>query len=114
MDSSSNFRISIDGEWMLEDLYKFPRAFQQAYYFWDAISADYDEDTTDRVNRAFSVFPWQGGYSAVGFFEQLKFIVPRGQRPKITSIRYESPGWLDLSLCITAALSLSRVVRSSR
>jgi hypothetical protein len=112
MDSPSNFRISIEREWTLEDLYKFPRAFQQAYYFWDAISAEHDDDAAERIDRAFSILPWQGGYSAVVFFEQLKFSVPRRERPTITSIHYESPGWLELSLYITAALSLSRVVRS--
>jgi hypothetical protein len=94
------------------DLYRFPRAFQQAYYFWEAIVADHEDDTLERINRTFAVLPWQGGYSAVSFFEHLKYAVPHRNRPRIVSIHYGSPGWFELSLFIAAALSLSRVVRS--
>jgi hypothetical protein len=111
MDSPTNFRIGMDGKWTLEDLYKFPHTFQQAYYFWNAIGTEHEGDIR-RINLAFSLLPWQGGYSAVNFFEQLKFSVPRRDRPNVLAIHYESPGWLDLSLIIAGALALSRVVKS--
>ncbi len=44
-----------------------------------------------------------GGYSAVNFYNDLGYLIPPGQRPKVSSIRYELPGWIGLALLISVA-----------
>jgi hypothetical protein len=64
----------------------------------------------ERVARAFQAFPWQGGYSAVNFYNQLKFATPSEIRPRIACIQYASPGWLELSLILEQARLLAEIV----
>lgn len=106
------YRILLDGRWSLEDLYVFPRTYEQAYFLVGALLLPTGDQTIDeRITHAFQVFPWQGGYSAVGFYEQLKYITPRAERPSIRSIEYSSPGWLELgTLLIASAITLSHIV----
>src|SRR6516225_9356101 len=105
-------RIQIAGDWSLEDLYVFPRAYEQCYFMYLGILADGTESDDERIARAYEVFPWQGGYSAVDFYDQLKFAVPRNKRPRINCIEYASPGFIELSLAVMVALTIERVVRS--
>lgn len=60
-----NYKIFIDGRWSLEDLYRFPRAYEQVYFAIEAMLPASDEETEWRLQRAFRAYPWQGGYSAV-------------------------------------------------
>jgi hypothetical protein len=106
------YKILIDGRWTLEDLYKFPRAYEQVYFAIYSLMPHDDEDTSYRISRAYSVFPWQGGYSAVNFYNQLKYTMPRRDRPEIKSIQYASPGWIELSMLVTIAGSIALIVKS--
>jgi len=58
----------------------------------------------------FGSFPWRGRYSAVNFYNSLNSQVPREFRPKVKSIQYASPGWIELSLLVPAAMAVSKVV----
>jgi hypothetical protein len=66
-----------------------------------------------RIAHAFSSLPWQGGYSAVSFYNQLKYLLPKRERPNIISIRYSSPGWIELGLIVATAVAVERLVRST-
>ncbi len=107
------YQIPIGGEWTLEDLYIFPRAYEQCYFLYLALTPDTPEFEDDRVLYAYEAFPWQGGYSAVDFYNQLKWAVPRRRRPRVTRIRYSSPGFIELGgLSVAVALVLEKVVRN--
>src|SRR6267378_4501008 len=103
------YRIAIDGDWSLVDLYRFPRTYSQLYSFFYAIL---QRDTVDleRLQHVFQAHPWLGGYSAVNFYNELGFLVPPLDRPRIESIRYESPGWIELGLLVGAAVAIGKVV----
>ena len=98
-----SYRIKLDGEWTLEDLYIFPRTFEQVYFLLYSLSRDIIDIDLDSVEHAFSAFPWQGGFSAVGFYDQLKYATQKNFRPEIVSIEYASPGHLDLALFVRVA-----------
>jgi hypothetical protein len=102
MPDYARYRIRLDEEWSLEDLYVFPRAYEQVYFFFSAFSMENGEER-DRIERAFHAFPWQGGYSAVSFFNQLKYATPPELRPKIIAISKLSPGYFDLGLWLATA-----------
>jgi hypothetical protein len=107
------YQLPIGGKWTLEDLYVFPRLYEQCYFMYLALQPDSAEFEDDRVLNAYEVFPWQGGYSAVDFYNQLKWAVPRKRRPRVTRIRYSSPGLIELgSLSIVVALVIEKVVRN--
>lgn len=107
MDERGSFLIHMDGRWSLEDLYIFPRTFEQVYFALGAFGPEADE----RLERAFSAFPWQGGYSAVNFYNQLRYVTPAQRRPAVAAIHYASPGWMELTLLVPLAISLSFTVR---
>jgi len=86
------YQIPIDGNWSLEDLYVFPRAYEQCYFMYLALTATPQAADDERIARAYEAFPWQGGYSAVDFYNRLKWSVPKRKRPTIIRIRYGSPG----------------------
>lgn len=108
----SNYKITIDGKWTLEDLYVFPRTYEQVYYLMYSLLPQEDEVALERIQRAYSVFPWQGGYSAVNFYNDLKYVLPKNQRPSIVSIYYSSPGWIELAILTGVAISVERLVKT--
>ncbi|WP_417686594.1 hypothetical protein [Roseibium sp.] len=109
---TGNYRVKMDSRWELEDLYKFPRAFEQAYFAYYSLLFFDDDFTNERLAYAYSSYPWRGGYSAVNFYNQLKYSMPKPQRPTITSISYASPGWIDLNLIQEVAINVGIVVGS--
>jgi len=92
------------GEWTLQDLVAFPSAYGQLYAFLYAIERGAVEPGTFD-------YPWRGGYSTVNFFAFAGARVPRSHRPRLSSIRYASPGWIELSLVVAVAISLRAIVK---
>lgn len=109
---SETYTIHIDGEWTLEDLYVFPRTFEQVYFLVYSFMPDHDDQALERIHHAYRAFPWQGGYSAVNFYNQLRYVTPPRERPKVASIRYESPSWIELALIVAVAISVERIVKA--
>ena len=107
-----NYKIPIDGKWSLEDLYRFPRAYEQVYFALEALVPAEDEETEERVNRAFQAFPWRGGYSAVSFYNQLKYVTPPQRRPQVQRMNYASPGLIELYLNLPLAVHIGAMVAS--
>ena len=102
----------MDGEWSLEDLYLFPHTYIHIYSFLYSFLRpieDFD-DEDDRLVITYSTHPWRGGYSAVNFYNNLKCIVDIKHRPKIKSIQYASPGWIELTLLVGIALNIKKIV----
>ncbi len=104
------YPIYMDGRWTLDDLYRFPRTYEQAYFALDVLIPSDSQIDFERVNRAFRAFPWQGGYSAVNFYNQLKYATPVPARPTIASIKYASPGAIELALILEQAQILAAIV----
>lgn len=107
-----NYRISLDGDWSLSDLYEFPHTYAQLYsllYVLEFAAEDIDDE---RIESAFRSHPWRGGFSALNFYKQLGRIVPIRDRPRINSIRFESPGWLELTLAVAIASNIERLVEA--
>jgi hypothetical protein len=113
MDESDVYRILLDEDWSLEDLYVFPRAFEQVYFFVSSLDETVLASDRERVMRAYSSLPWQGGYSAVNFYNQLRYAIPRRERPTIASMQKSSPGWLDLYLIAGVAIAVAKIVKST-
>ena len=106
------YQIPIGGKWTLEDLYVFPRAYEQCYFLYLSLHQP-NRDLEHSGNYAYEVFPWQGGYSAVDFYNRLKWAVSKRRRPRITRIEYASPGVIELGgLVVAVAVLIEKVVHS--
>jgi len=107
----ARYKVLLDNKWDLEDLYIFPRTYAQVYYLHYALLNQADEFLTELITYAFSTYPWQGGYSAVNFYNRLKSMVHKKHRPIIISMQYASPGWIELSLIPVIALGVAKAVK---
>lgn len=107
-----DYKIEMDGEWSLEDLYDFPHTYIHVYSFLYSFLRPIEnfDDEDDRLVITYSIHPWRGGYSSVNFFNNLKHIVAPKHRPQIKSIKYASPGWLELTAIVGVALSIKKIV----
>ena len=110
--SEKKYKINIDGKWDLEDLYVFPHTYEQVYFLLYSLLPHDDEEIQSKIKYAYSKFPWKGGYSAVNFYNKLKYTTPRQERPRVVSIQYASPGWFELSLIISVAFAVEKLVKS--
>jgi hypothetical protein len=97
-------------DWSLLDLYTFPHAFDQCYAFIYCFDTNLPERDRDRINDAIESYPWKGGYSYVNIYTVLQHQIPRPARPKIKSIHKASPGWLEVSLNLEAAVTVAKSV----
>jgi hypothetical protein len=109
---AESYKINIDGEWSLEDLYIFPQKYINIYSFIYSLEMpieDFD-DEDNRVLITYSAHPWIGGYSAVNFYTNLKYIVRPEHRPQVKSIQYSSPGWIELTAIVGIALNIKKII----
>jgi hypothetical protein len=100
----------LDSEWDLEDLATFPAKYLQSYsfiYFFDSYT---EENKTKIIDDALINYPWKGGYSYTNIYYMLQSRLPKEDKPKVKSIKYASPGWLDLSLNYGVALQVAQAV----
>ena len=81
--SEGRYKIHIDGKWYLDDLYKFPHTYEQVYYLIYSLLPHQDEKLQRKIIYAYSKFPWRGGYSALNFYNELKYTTPKQQRPRM-------------------------------
>lgn len=95
---AGRYRVSLNEDWDLEDLYEFPHAYSQCYAFIYCLDSELHPRDRERIAYALESYPWRGGYSYVNIYFVLKAQVPAEDRPKVHAIRKESPGWLDLVL----------------
>jgi hypothetical protein len=109
---SETYTIHIEGKWSLEDLYVFPHTFEQVYFLVYSLDHEHDATALERLEHAYRAFRWQGGYSAANFYNELRYIMPKQDRPQIASIRYASPGWIELALVLSGAMGVERIVKS--
>jgi hypothetical protein len=126
MSAHPDYKISIDGKWELNDLHSFAYAYTQVYALLYSIAEGtvspansegvpeiIQNDSFEYESRtAYTRYPWRGGYSAFDFYQELYYSVPEANRPKVKSISYASPGWVELKLVTTVALSIEKVVKS--
>ena len=106
------YTIHIEGKWSLEDLYVFLCAFEQVYFLVHSLMPEHDDAAPERIRHAYHAYPWQGGYSAVNFYNALMYVTPKRDRPQIASIHYGSPGWFEIALIPGVAFGVERLVKS--
>ncbi len=107
MSEHQSYRVLLNEDWELRDLYEFPHALSQCYSFIYCLDSELEPRDRIRINRALQGYPWRGGYSYVNIYTVLSNQIQGPDRPKIKSIQKASPGWLDLSLNVNVAYQVA-------
>src|SRR5918992_1629180 len=97
--AEDTYKINIDGVWTLADLYEFPHTYSQVYALTYSLTYSFDplgDADDEKLGITFISYPWRGGYSAVNFYRYLQQNIPREDRLKLISVKYGSPGWIEL------------------
>lgn len=106
---TENYMLGIDNELYTDDLSIIPNVFQQLYSFHYALDNLSMESVKDKVVSLMS--SWTGGISAVNIFTGIKSIIPTIHRPQVTSIKYNSPGHIELNLLPHISKSIEIVMQ---
>jgi hypothetical protein len=108
--TNQSYRVLLNEDWDLEDLYEYPHALAQCYSFVYCLDSELEPRDSDRINAAIREYPWRGGYSYVNMYTVLRNQVPPRDRPKIQSMQKASPGWLDLLLNVNVAHTVAAAI----
>ena len=100
-----SYRIKLDGDWTLDDLYRFSSIYSQLYAFQYSFEQQTVPDD-EWIRDPYVAHPWVGGYDAVNFYKQLANRVPHPHRPTLLSMHYASPGWIDIDVVISVVLGI--------
>lgn len=104
-------RLELDGKWELTDLADLTSVYTQLYSITYSLQPVESRRLNENLDDIYTKFPWRGGYSAVNFYERLFYQIPPKERPKLESIRYNSPGHIDLMEVVAVAAMIAATVR---
>jgi len=74
------------------------------------LDSNIDAKSDERINLALEEYPWKGGFSYINIYTVLRGQIPYEHKPKISSINYASPGWLDILLNPDVAIKVAESV----
>ena len=103
-------RLELDGRWDFEDLTQVSREYIQLYGFAYSPLSTLSSARQGEIDYIYGKFPWRGGFSTVNFFHQLFHKIPTALRPKVRSIQYASPGFIELQAILAVAVIVAGIV----
>ena len=107
------YSLELGGDWDLQDLSVF-RQYLHVYSVMYALQvSSYRDESRTRTSLAFEAYPWKGGWSAVDFYERLRRATPARHRPRIVSIQFSSPGFIELLLLVPVSAAIRVVVNNT-
>ena len=107
---TGSYRIELDGDWTLVDLYRFSSTYSQLYAFQYSFKQRAGSDDDEWIRDPYVANPWVGGYDAVNFYKQLANRIPHPHRPTLLGMHYASPGWIDLGVVVPVAVGIPLAV----
>ncbi|MCU6498912.1 hypothetical protein LPN04_14030 [Rugamonas sp. A1-17] len=109
---SELYVIDIDKRWFFDEFSQFEKLFTQLYSFVYTVDNAGGIVSSERVQSAFSQYPWRGGFSAVNFYQDLRKTVPSLHEPEVKFIEYHSPGEIKLELLAPVAEATGRILNA--
>jgi len=101
------FTIGMDGQWDIDDLTQFGESFRETYAYFYFVHPDTKKDR-DRIRLLFTRYFWSGEYKGSAFAKYLYYNIPDESRLQIASIRYASPGAMELMGYVAALLMIAK------
>ncbi|MGE8436609.1 MAG: hypothetical protein ACN6P2_08730 [Pseudomonas palmensis] len=93
---SEEYALGLDGEMYIEDLANIPKIYQQLYSFHYGLEHLDRPAVFGALSRLAS--KWTGGFSSVNIFSGLSAVTPSIHRPRVTELRFNSPGHIKIDL----------------
>lgn len=106
--ANKTYRILLDGKWSLEDLNVFSRVYFQNYSFIYCLETNVVDVAKYRIEKVLDEYELRSGLSYVSIYDIIGATVQKSDLPQIDSIKYASPGWLDLILNIDVAIQFAK------
>jgi hypothetical protein len=110
MHSKKNYQILIDGDWSLEDLMDFSRLYFQNYSFIYCLDTKAIDLVSFRMQSVLESHKLREGLSYVNIYDTFRSHIKLEERPRIKSLQYASPGWIELALNPDVALQVAQSV----
>lgn len=113
MKEKSTYKILLDKNWSLEEFTVFTRLYFQNYSFIYCLERGHNLNTLSQEYKLKNVlehYKLRSGLSYVNIYSILKEQVNRDDRPNVKSIKYASPGWIELYLNLDVALEIAKAV----
>ncbi|WP_152047056.1 hypothetical protein [Aureimonas psammosilenae] len=107
-DARAPYSILIDGHWTFHNLSEYPKLIDQVYLALYALS----DRSSDHIMSSFGGIEKisdGGGYGTVNFYSYLRRNSPGEATLKVKSIKYNSPGWIEI---IADAPTIAKVAAS--
>jgi hypothetical protein len=83
------FSIFLEGKWDIDEIPALLKDYSHVYALCFATGENSAAKVKDR--------PWQGGFSAMHFWHELRTRIPPDQRAGLRSVMYASPGFVQFS-----------------
>lgn len=106
--TNKTYRILLDGKWSLEDLNVFSRVYFQNYSFIYCLETNVVDVAKYRIEKVLDEYELRSGLSYVSIYDIFGATVQKSDLPQIDSIKYSSPGWLDLILNLDVAIQFAK------
>jgi hypothetical protein len=103
-EQSIEYELALDGELFIDDLGAIPRLYQQLYSFHYGL--EHLERPAIKQAIVSSLTEWTSGLKAVNLFSGLTAVIPSIHRPRVTLLKYASPGSIKLELLPAMALQI--------
>jgi len=110
INDKNTYKILLDENWSLEDLTEFLTLYFQNYSFIYCLETTESKYIPLRVAEILHDYELREGLSYVNIYEVFKRVIPSVDKPKIKSMKYNSPGWFELALDIKTALALAGAI----
>ncbi|WP_291981394.1 hypothetical protein [Candidatus Accumulibacter sp. ACC005] len=104
-------KLEMDGQWDIEDLTDLSHALRLSYSYFYWISDD-SGLAPPRVQSMFARYFWSGEYIGERFAHNLYNEIPDDSRLQLVSIRYSSPGFIELAGLFGVILLLARCCKA--
>ncbi|WP_199194454.1 hypothetical protein [Photobacterium sp. GB-50] len=90
VDDEKITSLVFEDQWDFEELKNVYRKFAQIY--------DFIFVSNSISGRLGASMPWQGGASAVHFYNKIKELIPSNDASRLNAIHYASPGYMKISV----------------
>lgn len=107
------YKILLDKNWSLEEFTIFTRLYFQNYSFIycleDLPPAEIKQNSY-KLENVLKEFKLRSGLSYVNIYTIFRDEIRKDERPDVKSIKYASPGWIELYLNIEVAIEVAKAM----
>lgn len=108
-----SYKILLDNNWSLEEFTIFTRLYFQNYsfiYCLEDLSFSETNSKSSKLERVLKEFQLRSGLSYVNIYTIFRDEIRKDERPDVKSIKYASPGWIELYLNYEVAIEIAKAI----